>query len=555
MNDRSKIPPHTAVRIRGWMIAILAVSLYAATPLAGAPLASEPPVGPTHRTDLLPTGPKSSPPGTSSEVDVSAVGIGRVLEGALVDTIYRVGPGDRFVLGISGPVPERRELQIDLEGNLILPDAHALQVSGLTLARTRHLVMERMRTTSPRAEILLSLVEAREFRAFLTGVVGRAGSYRVSGVDRVSDLLARGGPPLSTASTRNIVIAHRDGSTNRADLQRFLNTGQLDANPFLQDGDRVTVPYLRSRVEIYGAVAAPGAYEFVPEERLSDVLRLAGGLRVDALADSVRLVRFLDDQETTRESWFATDTQDPELRPRDQVFVRQRPHWRDGPTVTMLGEFKYPMVVPIVEGESRVIDAIHGAGGFTDNAAVEEATLTRAGQGQEQLRDLEFERLKLVPIAEMSPDEYAYFKMKQRAKLGRMKIDFMGVLHNSEHPDNILLERGDVFYAPQSRRFVQVTGQVANPGNVIYDPDLTVQEYVRRAGGFAWNARESHLTLIRATTGEWLRSPGRKVRLEPGDTIWVPEKPQREFWTIVKDVMLVASQAATIVILVRQVTL
>jgi polysaccharide export outer membrane protein len=218
----------------------------------------------------------------------------------------------------------------------------------------------------------------------------------------------------------------------------------------------------------------------------------------------------------------------------------------------MAGEFGYPMILPIVEGSTRVLNALRAAGGFTKLAAIREATLVRAG-GAEQLQDLEFERLKRVPVADMSKDEYQYFKMKSRERTGRMQVDFVAVLANASHPDNILLEDGDVITAPRVRRFVQVSGQVADPGNVLFEPGLTVQDYVARAGGYAWNARQSGTTLIRARSGEWVRDPDRDLRLEPGDVLWVPEKPDRDFWALFRDGMLVAAQAATVVLLAQQI--
>jgi protein involved in polysaccharide export with SLBB domain len=542
------VPARDAAR---WILLVGALlGVLTATPAPGQESLPGLPTGPEIPIPKLP----SLPARTSGATEPAERTAGRALEGALVDTLYHVGPGDRFLLVIGGPVSVQSEMQVDLEGNVLLPDAQVVAVSGRTLAETRRRVLERVRASSPRAEIILSLVEAREFRVFLTGVVSQAGSYRMSGVDRVSDLVMKGGPAEAKASTRNISVTHRDGTITRADLQRFAVSGKLDANPFLQDGDRVTVPYLRATVEIFGAVNAPSLYELVEDEHFSDVLLLAGGLRIDALADTVCLVRYREDEEATSETRFHYPAEDPTLRPRDQVFVRSRPTWTSGPTVTVLGEFTNQMVVPIVEGITRVSDVVRSAGGFTEDAAIDETRLTRTGRNQELIRDLEFERLKLVPIPDMNPDEYAYYKMKLREKTGKMQIDFRRVLADATHPDNIFLERDDVLYAPPLRRFVQVTGEVASPGNVTFDPNLRLQDYVSRAGGYAWNARKSKLTLIRATTGEWLRSPGENVKPEPGDIIWVPENPQRSFWPVFKDVLMGVSQAATVVLLVRQVT-
>ncbi len=492
-------------------------------------------------------------PPDAVERTLPPVGIGRIFDGAITDSLYLVGPGDRFLLHVAGVNPLRHLLEVDLEGRLILPELGSIEAAGHTLAQTREMAMELLRAAFPRSSITFSLAAAREFRVFLAGAIEHPGSYRASAADRVSDLILAGGKLPESASRRNLQVTHRDGTVQRADLDRFLQTGDLSRNPRLSDGDVVMVPFLGARGELHGGVYRPGTWEWVEGERFSDILNLAGGFATAALRDSIRLVRFPGTGVESVTSFFSYPQSDPELRPRDQIFVRLDMEWRLGPTVNVTGEVRYPMILPISETETRVADAIRTAGGLTELAAVGEATLLRSGS-VERMQDLEFERLKKIAVADMSKEEYAYFKMKSRERAGRMQVDFAAVLADPRHPDNILLRDGDVIQVPRTRHFVQVSGQVADPGNVLYEPELTVQDYVARAGGYAWNARKSRTTLIRARSGEWVRNPDRDTRLEPGDVLWVPEKSDYSFWAILRDGMLVASQAATVVLLAREVT-
>ena len=489
----------------------------------------------------------------ASPVEPDRPGLLAVPAGAVVDSIYLVGPGDRFLLGDLTTDPEFAELVVDLEGNLAVPGLGSFRVSGLTLAEARANVLDGVRRLRPRAEVTLTLIAAREFRVFLLGQLSMPGSYPATGLDRVSDLVDRVGNLKGTASKRRIVRRGARGDTMRVDLQRFRILGDATRNPYLRDGDQIVIPYAGRTVEIYGAVHDPGAFEFVEGERFTDLLELAGGLLPDALPDSVRLVRLTAGEGAEDQTFFSSPALDPELRARDQLFVRSDPAYDRGPLVTLEGEFVYPMVLPIREGETRVRDAIQAAGGFTPDAAVEEATLLRT-QAREQVQDLEYERLKLLPVADMRESEYQYFKMKSRERPGKMQVDFRGVLADPDHADNITLVRGDLITVPRLSRFVQLSGQVANPGAVRHEAGLRVDDYIERAGGFSWGARRSQVTLIRAASGEWIRDPGDDERPQPGHVIWVPEKTDRDYWTIFKDTMLVAGQVATVVLLAREVT-
>ncbi len=476
------------------------------------------------------------------------------LEGAIEDSVYVVGPGDRFVLGIWGVAPLSLDLQVDLEGRLFIPQVGVVPASDRTLREVRRSVAEMMRRDYPRSTWTLSLVEAREFRAFVTGRVAQPGSRRATGTERVADLIARSGPLLDGASTRNVVIDRRDGTRVRADLERFRRLGDLRANPFVRDGDRVNVPTAGPVVEIYGAVRdSSGVHEWVEGERVSGLVELAGGMRPEALADSIRLVRVVPGRAAETLICRLPEV-DPVLQAYDQVFVGAREDREPGPVVTLRGEVRLPGSHPIVEGRSRLRDALMAAGGFTADAAIAEATLTRNPKDLPRNNDPEYERLALMTPSAMSRTEYGYFKMKSNERAGKMLLDFAGVLADAGHADNIPLRDGDLIEVPALRPFIQVNGQVASPGALRYDPALTVKDYLRLAGGYSWNAQKNRVTLIRAGSQEWVRSDVQSARPLPGDVIWVPERTERSTWATVREGLLVLSQVATIVLITDQLT-
>lgn len=477
----------------------------------------------------------------------------QLFSGPVDENEYVVGPGDRFHVAIWSQPPLEHDVRVDLEGNIPVPGSGIFRVAGMTLAEARAAVFTELRRFHPGADLTLSLVEARRFRVFLLGNVSEPGSYSASGADRVSDLLDRGGEPPRSASERHIHLVRRTGEAFRVDLAMFRRTGEFRLNPLLQDGDRVVVPFRRASVEIHGAVGVTGLFEYVVGERFSDLLLIAGGFSPRALPDSVLMVEVTPRDEMNRSRYFSHPLEDPLVVENSQFFVRFDPLWERGPMIRMAGQFRYPNAIPIEERVTRVRDAVEAAGGFTERATIREATLLRSG-AVEDVTDLEFERLTQVPVSDMSETEYDYYRMKLRERPGKMQVDFQAVMDDPDHPDNIPLLNGDIISAPSLREYVQVSGQVASSGAILFEDGLTVAGYLDRAGGFSWNARRSHLTWIRAETGEWVRRPDRKAVPGPGDVIWVPEKPDRDYWLIFRETIAVTAQMATVVLLAREVT-
>ncbi len=176
---------------------------------------------------------------------------------------------------------------------------------------------------------------------------------------------------------------------------------------------------------------------------------------------------------------------------------------------------------------------------------LKEASLTRS-IGVTQY-DPEFERLKQIPRADMTDDEYDYLKAKSRERVGRVVIDFERLFNNNDLSENVVLKRGDIIDVPEAKNYVTLLGQVVNPGKIVYKHNLTYEDYIQLAGGFGWRALEGEVRVIKANTGEWIDADD-VDSLEPGDTIWIPEDPPGpKFWVVFTTVLQVAGQIAAVI--------
>ncbi len=492
------------------------------------------------------------------ERDLSATGSNLVtsldaIEGPVDRATYRLGPGDRIAVSLSGATQRTQDAIVTAEGTLLLPPAAGLRVAGLTIAEAEESLRHALDPYFRGVDVRLDLVSVRLFEVYALGLIARPGAYVVDGGTRASAVIDDAGGVAGGASLRAIRIERSDGTTARADLVKFLALGDRDANPVLQDGDRIVVPISGERAAIRGAVGRGGDFEVLDGETVADLVAIAGGTPPWADRSRVELRRFTSPSGPSTETILVDldgASASTEMRPGDQVFVPAVPDYHLQRTVDVHGEVLYPGTYVIDEGKETLAGVVARAGGFTSEAAIHAATLTRSVGAD--TTDREFARLKGIDVADMTRDEYEYFKLRSREHRGRVSVDFEGLFVQGRAAEDLVLRRGDVIDVPTATLAVNVSGQVASPGAIGFEEGRSVGWYVERAGGYGWRAAKGKTRVIRARTGEWV-SAGKAKRLDPGDTIWVPEKPDRSLWHDFKEGLVLIGQVATIYLVIDRI--
>ena len=476
---------------------------------------------------------------------------GRVLAGPIDASAYVVGPGDVLSIEYGGRASGSTSLVVDSEGRIKAPSIGLVAVGGRTLEAVRADLIKRLQPFMPGATLDLRLIEPRSFKVYVLGEVRQPGVVEVVGSARVFEVITAAGGVDSAASTRNIVVLRRSGAAVHADLELFRRTGDWSVNPFLQDGDRIMVPIVRERFGVFGEVAHPGFYDLAQGDSVGTALMLA--IPLDTWrGDSVQVLRFRGASGIdTLYQWARRDEAPLLLQPDDRIYVRGRPEWRPRRQVTISGEVRFPGPYAIREGTHRLSDLVRWSGGFTPQAAPRNVRLVRIDHGSQTV-DPEFDRLSRLTRAEMTNTEYQTFRSKLAVRQSSYLIDFSSGAPVPPEAD-VLLRDGDHVDVGRIELAVRVDGSVQNPGLVVYAPGRSVGDYVRLAGGTSHRGNINDARVTHAGSGSTLFA--RDVRtLEPGDFIWVPEKKDTDFWAIFRDVIIIAGQVATVVLVVHQLS-
>lgn len=501
---------------------------------------------------------------------------------------YTVGPGDVIQLYIWGEFDLSYMLQIDPEGNILVPTIGAFDVSNMTLADAKERIYEAAREKYPGVDLSITLASMRFFTAFLTGAVLREGSFTIHPTTRVADMIERAGGFLDelrsstfeeevagrtvtrvrqiikkATARRTIKIMHLDGSEEFVDLAMFLATGDIKHNPYIRMGDMVHVGFRNEVTYIFGAVNQEGRFEYKPGDKIEDLVYLARGLTLNAPLIKAELWRFkkgteeaevieLGSNEAGKAGFDYEDIRHFALQPNDMIFIRARSLWQQMPTTLVYGEVKYRGRYRIAPGITRIKDVVAMAGGLTEQASLIGAKVLRTKMRTKA--DPELQRLqslrRVTGLADMNKEDRAYLKTKAREEKGRASVDFERLFRDDDEEQNIYLESGDVIYIPTRRRTISVSGQVRKPGLIDYVPNQDVRFYMEKVGGYAYDAHKRGSRLIRARTGirEELDSD---FIVGAGDEIWVPQKERIDYWDWTQSTIRTIAETLTLVVLVR----
>lgn len=432
------------------------------------------------------------------------------------------------------------------------------------------------------AQSLAERVQITPIMVSITGMVDRPGQYPLTVHNRLSDALEIARNPVSNTNLASLnqtslpglpawkaaqdssvaqsqalrsIRLTRAGQSNSYDLLQFFRKGDLSQNPLLRDGDMIFVPGISQIVSLSGELYQPGDYEFLPNDNLGDMVQLAGGNKPAADLANLKLFRLNPASgryELTGLGFTpsAANLQNIVLNPWDRVVIPVNSELRTGRKVSVQGQVRNPGEYFLSPGQG-VYDALSMAGGPTQNADL--ASAIYLNQVVNEAQDLEFERLKLMTLSSMTSLEYSYLRAKLRQIRGRYSVDIAAIWELQGTGDDLELHNGDVIYVPERMNMIWVSGQVQRPGFVPYVPGADYRDYIAAAGGISRGARFGGTRVIEVDSGNWIK-PRRNRSLMPGDTVFVPDRLERDFWTDLKDIVLVTTQMITIVVGVRALT-
>ena len=430
------------------------------------------------------------------------------------------------------------------------------------------------------------------------GDVRNPGTYRTSGQIRLSDAvhLAGGVSPDAQLEDAQVFRYVEDGKLKifSVSLNQAL-AGDPSENILLAPRDRLLIhrsPDAAHPATVYvqGDVMKPGRYPLTNNMTVADLIRVGGGLRPSADAQTADLTRYQWTGQTTligshepieiSEALSGDPKANLPLSNGDVLAIRQLPGWYDlGASIAVRGEVRHPGTYGIRPGE-RLSSILERAGEFTPQAYPYGAVLQRT-----QVRELEEKQqnemilrikdsqhdLELLPdtdpkqkdakVAALAQYQTTLTQLSSNAPVGRVAIRISSNIKRWKNSTaDIEVRAGDTLFIPKRPDFVMVTGQVFNPTAVSYRPGKSAKWYLGQAGGPTTVANKKDIFVIRAdgsVIGEKSSLWGSKsldTALEPGDMVVVPERAlggSIQWQNVFTAAQLAASISSAVIIAVR----
>ncbi len=166
---------------------------------------------------------------------------------------YVLGVGDRLQLSVFGSATFELPVSVDGKGEVVIPKVGTAKVAGKTLAQAKTAIQGLVSRNFSRTSAELQVVRLREVRVFVLGEVYKPGSYLVSSLSSLVNVLGLAGGPTALGSYRDIRVMRGGKAVFRLDLYPLRAEGQGNPNFALQSGDTVFVPVAAHHVILEGA--------------------------------------------------------------------------------------------------------------------------------------------------------------------------------------------------------------------------------------------------------------------------------------------------------------
>lgn len=472
-----------------------------------------------------------------------------VPDGRYFDTeAYVIGPQDVITIDVKGPVSfNARALVVNSNGYVFLPHTGNIEIGGLTIDEAKTKLTSALREELSDFNLTMTIQNPRPVQVDIVGDIPFPGKYTLNPGSRLDLALSyalfeeispdsiRRGARYSQEflsdndfSLRNVRIKrHQSTQIETGDIIRYYKTGDKAANPFIYDGDVITVRSLNEsspRVSVSGAVLTPSEMEFNPNDNIESLLELSGGF-IDG-ADTTKAILFRDEngRSSSIDIDLTSDLSDYSILPNDRLVIPYLSNTRRSASAWVYGEAFTPGNFPIENNETTLKELLDLAGGLTPEALPNGSYLIRTNLIDRSVQSATALNTELIMrTSDQIQQGFEYLEMEQQLGIDRRM--FVN-LKRERDLQEIRITDGDELYIPRDYQNVILYGQVNNPGKYRFHLDTSIREYLQKAGGLSVAANPDRIFIIKAGNRVW-KAPN-ETNLESGDMIFVDRVPYDE---------------------------
>ncbi len=423
--------------------------------------------------------------------------------------------------------------EVQRDGTIILEDIGSLMIGGQNFEQATKLIESKYSDSFIGLDVVVTLSKIRDINVLVTGNVEFPGIYTLSGNSNILQALNVAGGPNEDGSLRKILIKRKNKPNQSVDLYQALIFGDIENIPFLMSGDSIHVESVKNLVRAGYGFNKTAVFEMKNGETIQDLINFAGGLKIEALDEQLRLVRF------SKNSFESMDInmeqyQNYKLQNLDSIYALKE----DIGVVTISGNVNYPGKYSISSSD-RLSDIIARAGGYNDSAYPFASSLLRESTKELEAMFIEKSYQNLITFIATNPQfqgggsgeglNYILSEIKAHVPVGRIVAEFDLINLDENLDKNIFLRDKDQIHVPSYDSNVYIFGEIGNPGAIFYDNKNNVLDYIDKSGGFTkFSSQESIFIVSPNGETQKVHANGFKKFISqdydiyPGSVIYVP---------------------------------
>ena len=528
-----------------------------------------------------------------------------------VPSSYSLGPGDEIIISLWGETQLRESATIGRDGLVYIERVGQLSLTGRTieeaekyLVKQFQKVYETLKGARPSTFMDVSLGQLKSINVTFVGEVSSPGVHPIHPFSTALTGLLQVGGIDTTGSLRNIQIIRSENDTYKVDFYKFLLSGKSDNIDIrLQDNDIVFIPPRQSRIDIIGAVKRPGIYESDTNDKISDLVNYAGGLRANANENILIYEKYLSKNGYSNKPKYVLldDINQTPSKFVNKIIAFSIPNYDKN--VYVYGQVKNPGIYGFEEG-MNILDLLKIVGGLYDKTFYKTIYAPRADiirrdfksnypkvipinleelkQGN-QTQNIELHNWDMIFVRKNKnftlPKQVqisgqvnipGYYTLSKPRETLQNLINRSGGYTNRAYKDGIQLFRdtlqvaldnfdfsladGDSIHVPDYPGVVQVIGEVYSPGYVQYRKRKRLKKYIEGAGGFTLDARQKYITIIQPNGDVKVKDSFLTPRIKEGALIIVHKKRKElpfDVTSFLKDTASIAASLTTIIYIIN----
>ena len=368
---------------------------------------------------------------------------------------YVVGPDDELVVNVFGYSEMRYNLEVNENGEVYIPSVGPIYVNGLTIEQATEKIKSKLASSIYRAittgqtRVQIKLGKIRSIRVTVIGEAYKPGTYTISSLTTLYNVLYLCGGPSNLGSYRQIEVIRGNKLIKKADLYDFICRGNQKDNIILQEGDLIRIPYYENRVNILGSIKRTGKYEMLTGENVENLLSYCGGFNEMAYKCGLVVTRIAEKEKKV-------------LEIKDSAFSKF--------TIRNGDDYYISNLQNVVLDKITITGSVYRPGNYeAGSTATLKSLLEKSGGLQEVAYT---ERVNI-------------FRMEKGRQPYILSVNLDSIINN--HLD-IPLNKSDSVHVYsifdfKDNQYVTILGNIRKSGKIQWRENLTIKELLLETGG------------------------------------------------------------------------